>query len=302
VKKERELRSVTRDASKLRFCHTMFLGGTLLVGFLFIASVLSFHNCPNDCSGHGICVLFNFCICNAGFLSFPGSDCSQELTCATDVSTLCPIQDWTCGGIACDDPGVCGGLGTCVAPDECACCPGCIGDNCTDIHAVCDPPCEHGICLFEQGTGETFCSCEPGHTGDACDTALTCGGLAIHHPDVCSGHGTCDLVLSLDNRTQHASHYLLNGTLPPLEPEDLEDHYAGAAVECCCDRHFTGDNCEKKTKEKAYAVLWWISLGLGIGMGVLILLGAAYIVFQYFARRRTNSMDFRPMTDSAMAM
>lgn len=247
-----------------------------------VACVRSIHNnCPSNnaslvCSGHGVC--FFICFCNSGF---QGSDCSEELTCATAVPLLCTAQNWTCGGIDCDDADVCGGLGTCVAEDECACCPGTnsTGDNCKDQHAHCIPGCEHGLCLFvgDITSNETFCQCEVGFGGATCDDPLQCGDYQVADVRACSGHGTCTLYLGSILAGEPSPHMLEHD-----HPNSTSVHYTGDKALCCCDDGFEGPLCAKKSR----ATLIAISIVLGVSLSILSCIGLVLLVWALLARTR----------------
>ncbi len=66
------------------------------------------------CSGWGVCVAEDTCVCGTGYF---GAEC--ELT--------------SCYGINSDDPAVCSGNGDCVALNTCACEVGYEGDECLPI-------------------------------------------------------------------------------------------------------------------------------------------------------------------------
>lgn len=113
----------------------------------------------------------------------------------------------TCYELAYDDPGVCGGHGTCVAPDTCICDPVTVPDyyypsiqvprytlpycaytKCFGIFSTAPEACNgnYGYC---NGTDQCVCM-QPGAFPPDCHP-LRCGGLYYNDPLVCNGHGEC---------------------------------------------------------------------------------------------------------------
>lgn len=125
------------------------------------------------------------------------------------------------GGTGGSDPGptcasiVCENLGTCVAGTSgptCDCQPGYTGDNCeTDIDDCASDPCVNGgDCLDRVNAYQ--CDCPTGFSGDRCElTVSDCSD------DPCLNGATC---------------------------EDVDDTY-----ECDCTAGFTGDNCGTNVDE-----------------------------------------------------
>ena len=126
-------------------------------------------NDPAVCSGHGLCIGVDTCVCEAGW---SGSDCSLP----------------TCFGVNGNDPAVCSGRGVCVDVDTCACESGWSGADCSILTcfgvnendpAVCSG---RGVCVDVD-----TCACESGWSGADCSVpdgvsvpAITSlGGLAL---------------------------------------------------------------------------------------------------------------------------
>ncbi len=108
----------------------------------------------NVCSGHGICVGPDECLCEPGYF---GSDCSE----------------FECFGIVWYDPNACSGHGNCVGPDECACETGWTGMDCSILYQYqcygidSDDPnvCSgHGNCVDSDQ-----CVCDEGWAGSNCE-------------------------------------------------------------------------------------------------------------------------------------
>lgn len=84
----------------------------LLILFVLFSAIACAFTCfgldpgdPSVCSGHGICIEFDICLCEMGWL---GADCSIPAA-------------YDCFGIDSQDPNVCSGHGLCVAVDTCQC-------------------------------------------------------------------------------------------------------------------------------------------------------------------------------------
>eukprot|EP00960_Hanusia_phi_P038872 753644-Hanusia_phi.AAC.3 len=116
----------------------------------------SIPNCPNACSGRGICQGNGVCHCQLGF---SGSACEQR---------ACLEQD-------------CSGHGSC-ANGTCVCDRDWTGIGCESIvigNWSCPADCSgHGVC--EQG----LCFCDVGWSGTDCFTPAVC-------PQNCMNHGAC---------------------------------------------------------------------------------------------------------------
>ncbi|CAB3397648.1 unnamed protein product [Caenorhabditis bovis] len=162
-----------------------------------------------NCSGNGLCDLFNKCICNLGW---SGTDCSKPIcsnNCNSNGKCVAPNQcdcnpGWTgssCGITTCVDSScvhghchkgvclceqgwqgskcqipVCGDCslnGICVEPNRCSCFEGYSGNGCAqcveDSCSECDFECDHGYCEPITRT----CSCSAGWSGGACDVCLS---------------------------------------------------------------------------------------------------------------------------------
>ena len=93
--------------------------------------------CPNDCSGHGLCGTGGLCRCAPGFV---GDDCGRPTSCSTN----------------------CSNHGLCVDDEVCECKPGWEGDDCAKPKP-CPYDCSnHGIC----SNGK--CLCDSSYKGDWC--------------------------------------------------------------------------------------------------------------------------------------
>merc|ERR1712134_90479 len=115
------------------------------------------HNCPHNCSKHGVCQLGKY-FCDPGF---GGHDCSVTAKCTAD----------------------CYGHGICKF-GKCFCDPGFAGEDCGTA-AKCPNQCsDKGLCIYGK------CFCQPDYEGDDCSKAPSCptGGVDEKHS---SGHGIC---------------------------------------------------------------------------------------------------------------
>ena len=121
---------------------------------------LSARDCPNFCSGHGLCREHG-CACEAGY---GGHDC----------------------GVACRDE--CSGNGVCDEGGGCSCSSGYFGPSCAEA-SPCPNGCSgRGLCRANatSSSGAHACFCQQGWTG-----AADCSVQDLECPHGCSGHGNC---------------------------------------------------------------------------------------------------------------
>jgi hypothetical protein len=195
-------------------------------------------NSPLQCAGHGFCERDNFCSCFVGW--DPNSDCKAALcdpadcsghgTCQDDATCACQ-PGWL--GSGCDTKAcprgvgknkglLCSGHGVCNdGTKECDCAEGWCGQNCGEVKKIDFPEgcasmdAENTLMCSGHGSCRQLptppgapprgqCECDERWGGGDCSTARC--------QFDCSGHGTCDELLT-----------------------------------CQCDAGFGGEGCEKKT-------------------------------------------------------
>ena len=128
--------------------------------------------CPNDCSLHGVCKRRK-CECAPGYT---GRSCGTQLPPPPDGRLAAAEPERAC-------PNRCWGRGACVADPatgagKCACDPGFVGSDCSQVEACPDDCGGRGLCQYGA------CFCDPGWEGANCSSAAGC-------PHGCSAHGEC---------------------------------------------------------------------------------------------------------------
>jgi hypothetical protein len=202
--------------------------------FLIAAAVvgLAAADCPNACSGNGLCRDHDACKCDPGFT---GNDCSQRVCPFESAFVDTARGDLNHDGLVSNawvkvpwsnkkeyEMFPSGGDGSAYAPVT--------GEG--HFYAECSGK---GEC--DRGTGE--CKCYSGYTGSACQRA-TC-------PKDCSGHGVCRTMReiakgALNKRvsSSFAGHNRFSGVRTAFD-YNLWDADKNQA--CVCDPGFSGVDC-----------------------------------------------------------
>ena len=188
---------------------------------------LSARDCPNFCSGHGLCREHG-CACEAGY---GGHDC----------------------GVACRDE--CSGNGVCDESGMCACTSGYFGPSCAET-SPCPNGCSgRGLCRANATSGAHECFCQQGWTG-----AADCSVQDLECPNGCSGHGNCNngtcecfagyhgLLCATTTANYRAAklqqHQAWRAQLvAELCPGNCSGHGTCLKGECLCARGYTGVAC-----------------------------------------------------------
>ncbi|CAI5451005.1 unnamed protein product [Caenorhabditis angaria] len=129
--------------------------------------------CYKDCNGKGKCVGPNQCECNKGWI---GESCTTT-TCIDSKCLNGHCSDGLCKcengwkGSRCQVPicNECSLNGQCTKPDNCECFDGFYGNSCIQKEEECDFDCDNGICNENTKT----CSCHGNWSGGACDICKT---------------------------------------------------------------------------------------------------------------------------------
>jgi hypothetical protein len=199
--------------------------------------------CPNACSGHGICVQFDMCQC---YRNWQGNDCSQR-TCPVGYAHVdSPKGDLDMSGGALSGPDTTViklsevfPMGTTEQyPDAL--------DNEAHFYMECS---NKGLC--DRKTGE--CECFDGYDGAACERA-SCPGGDGGSSQQCSGHGTCHSIARLTEKFSYKG--------LPLEVRGKVDDDTGAYEDgtqayyglwdknstrgCACDSPYVGADCSSR--------------------------------------------------------
>merc|ERR1719408_567041 len=173
--------------------------------------------CPNACSGAGVCSAYDTCVC---YRNFEGADCSLRTCPFGKAHVDSPKGDLDGSADALSSPKDTLIIGSTVYPygtqeqfpnmtDS--------GDNELENTAHYYMECANkGIC--DRKTGE--CECFTGYEGSACQRA-SC-------PNDCSGHGTCEHIQ----------------TLAANEFDNIYELWdADMTMGCACDAGYTGPDC-----------------------------------------------------------
>lgn len=170
--------------------------------------------CPDGCSGHGNCGLYDQCHCWRGF---QGEDCSRRLCPFGKAHVDTPKGDLDGDGEYDEETSLIGSIVWPMGTQE-------KYPNFTDSRGGEVPNMAHdyrecsnkGMCNFQSG----LCECFPGYDGTACQRA-SC-------PDDCSGHGTCRTIKDLAYYESETTYALWD---------------AEVSMGCHCDPGYGGSNC-----------------------------------------------------------
>lgn len=160
-------------------------------------------NCPNFCSGHGLCAHIE--------QQNPEEPTSWQCECDNGYEAEdCHVYR------GCDEHNFCSGHGTCH-DDSCLCDVGWSGMAC-DMQLECMRGCSgHGTCtLAKNGTNSAYCECEAAYTGEDCSQYVLPQSCLFG----CSSHGVC--------------------RFPPYLSEDYPSL---TREQCVCDAGFAGPAC-----------------------------------------------------------
>jgi len=196
----------------------------VLIALIGVAAVVA--ECPNACSGNGVCGAKDACAC---YKNYQGNDCSER-TCPFgyahvdtpkgdldgdgDVDTTTTVD--SAGSI------VYGATGTQEQfPDG------------ADYEAHFYMECANkGLC--NRKTGE--CDCLDGYEGTACQRA-SC-------PNACSGHGTCESIKELAELGPETRNVNDASTARGATTYELWDRDIGMG--CLCDPEYQGADCSER--------------------------------------------------------
>jgi hypothetical protein len=188
--------------------------------------------CPNACSGNGICVQYDMCQC---YRNWQGNDCSERSCPMGYAHVDSPLGDMDMSGGALSGPGVTTIAGseaypmgtTEQYPDA--------GSNEAHFYMECS---NKGLCDRKSGD----CECFDGYDGAACERA-SCPGGHGGSSEQCSGHGSCHSIAVLTEKHSYSG--------LPLEVRDMTQAYYGlwdknATRGCDCDPPYTGADCSSR--------------------------------------------------------
>merc|ERR1719163_2086889 len=187
---------------------------------VFLALVAGTANaeCPNACSGNGVCSAYDMCTC---YRNFQGADCSQR-TCPFGIAHVdSPKGDLDMSADSLTTSTVI--VGSAVYPkgtEELFPSMQDSDKNTLDETAHYYMECSNkGICDRKEGQ----CECFDGYEGSSCQRA-SC-------PNDCSGHGTCE-------------------TIAELAEDEFDNVYAlwdkDMTMGCACDAGYTGADCSSR--------------------------------------------------------
>jgi hypothetical protein len=198
--------------------------------------------CPNACSGNGICVQYDMCQC---YRNWQGNDCSER-TCPFGYAHVdSPLGDMDMSGGELSGPATTVVAGSEVFP---------MGTteqypdaltNEAHFYMECS---NKGLCDRKSGD----CECFDGYDGAACERA-SCPGGHGGTSEQCSGHGTCHSIASLTEK------YSFEGK--PLEVRgsvQTDGSYSSGTQAyyglwdknttrgCACDSPYVGADCSSR--------------------------------------------------------
>jgi hypothetical protein len=205
------------------------------------------------CSNNGFC-MNNTCYCNFGY-----------------AGGMCEIP--ICFGVRADDPNVCMGRGSCIAPDLCKCIERWGGNNCNShtcfgLNATDPNVCSgRGICQDVD-----ICICDGEYGGDQCEIPQ-CFSVLATDMNVCSGKGNCtklDTCICKDGWRGHDCSVAECFGKGSTDPDVCSGNGQCALGTCLCFEGFYGDECDMFNSPSSSGNLIHVNLCLLISLIILI--------------------------------
>lgn len=235
-------------------------------------------DCPQNCSGHGLC-RDGACGCDEGFggaacdrvapIATCPNNCTGNGLCAKGNGSAfrCVCQDCY-GGADCAKasvfcPGNCSGRGQCGCDGRCNCWPGFDGAACEVDRPTCAAArfCSGNGACSANGT----CRCDPGYAGAACDLACDTGGVGAV------------------------------GCGAPRRGRCVESPAGSGNASCACKPEFDGAGCHLNTTSGLFDeyVAGWNPIGtvvLSVAALVVLMFGGTLAYNYSQGKRGVNAM------------